>query len=66
MFALLGSHHNTTRLPGTLRVEAILETKSRTHQTVSTDHGFWASIHVGSPSTAVVSEIGRGASWRLF
>jgi hypothetical protein len=50
-----------THLPGTWGVEAILETKSRPHHRVDRSR-FWVYTHVGSPSTAAVSEIGRGAS----
>ena len=59
MFALLGSYHNT---PGTWGVEAKLETKSRAASHRVDRSQFWVSTHVGSPSTAAVSEIGRGAS----
>jgi|SRR6267154_3882663 len=50
-----------THLPGTWGVEAILETKSRAHH-IGSPITVWVSTHVGSPSTAAVSEIGRGAS----
>lgn len=62
MFACLPFWAPIINTPGTWGVEAILETNSRAHHVGSTDHGFGYLTHVGFPSTAAVSEIGRGAS----
>ena len=64
MSAVFGSYHNTPTWH--LGSGGDLETtcKFRAHHIGSTIHRsrFWASTHVDSPSTAALSEIGRGGS----